>query len=139
MSSDIDCIAKSGVVHQIEGQKVTVKINSVSACAACHAKGMCTSSDTSEKFIEVALSDAGNVKPGEMVSVNVASSAGNVALFYGYVLPFLLVFVSLIITVNFLPEVYAGLISLGILVPYYAVLYVLRNKMGKRFRFTISA
>ena len=138
MSSDIDCIAKSGIVHQVEGQKVIVKINSVSACAACHAKGMCTSSDTSEKFIEVALADAGNVKPGEMVNVNVAYSAGNVALFYGYVLPFLLVFVSLIVTINFVSEVYAGLISLGILVPYYAVLYVLRNKMGKRFRFTIS-
>ncbi len=138
MSSDIDCIAKSGIVQKIEGQKVTVMINSVSACASCHAKGACNSSDTSEKFIEVALADAGNVKPGEMVNVNVASSAGNVALFYGYVLPFLIVFVSLIVTVNFVPEVYAGLISLGILVPYYAVLYVLRHKMGKRFRFTIS-
>ena len=139
MSSDIDCIAKSGIVHQVDDQKVIVKINSMSACAACHAKGMCTSSDTSEKFIEVAIADAGNVKPGEVVNVNVASSAGNVALFYGYILPFLIMFVSLIIAVNFVSEVYAGLISLGILVPYYGVLYLLRNKIGKRFRFTISA
>ena len=139
MSSDTDCIAKSGIVQQVEGQKVIVKINSMSACASCHAKGACNSSDTSEKFIEVALSDAGNVKPGEWVNVNVASSAGNVALFYGYILPFLLVFVSLIIAVNFVSEVYAGLISLGILLPYYGALYVLRHKMGKRFRFTISA
>lgn len=111
---------------------------SVSACASCHAKGACTASDTSEKLIEVALEDAGEVQPGQLVTVNVESSAGNVALFYGYILPFLLVFVALIVSINFVSEVYAGLISLGILLPYYVLLYILRNKMGKRFRFTIS-
>lgn len=138
MSSNSECIAKSGIVHQVEGQKVIVKVNSLSACASCHAKGACNSSDTSEKFIEVALADAGDVKPGEVVNVNVAASAGNVALFYGYILPFLIVFISLIISINFVSEVYAGLISLGILLPYYGALYILRHKMGKRFRFTIS-
>ena len=124
MSSNSECIAKSGIVHQVEGQKVIVKVNSLSACASCHAKGTCNSSDTSEKFIEVALADAGDVKPGEVVNVNVAATAGNVALFYGYILPFLIVFISLIISINFVSEVYAGLISLGILLPYYGALYI---------------
>ncbi len=138
MSSTAECVAKTGVVQSIDNQKVIVKVMSVSACASCHAKGACIASDTSEKLIEVALADAGNVKPGQLVSVNVESSAGNVALFYGYILPFLLVFVALIVSVNFTSEAWAGLISLGILLPYYATLYFLRNKMGKRFRFTIS-
>jgi sigma-E factor negative regulatory protein RseC len=138
MSSTAECVAKTGVVQSIENHKVIVKVMSVSACASCHAKGACTASDTSEKLIEVALADAGDFKPGQLVTVKVESSAGNVALFYGYILPFLLVFVALIVSVNFVSEVVAGLISLGILLPYYAVLYILRNKMGKRFRFTIS-
>jgi sigma-E factor negative regulatory protein RseC len=138
MSSTVECVAKTGVVQSIENHKVIVKVMSVSACASCHAKGACTASDTSEKLIEVALADAGDFKPGQLVTVKVESSAGNVALFYGYILPFLLVFVALIVSVNFVSEVVAGLISLGILLPYYAVLYILRNKMGKRFRFTIS-
>jgi sigma-E factor negative regulatory protein RseC len=138
MSSTAECVAKTGVVQSIENHKVIVKVMSVSGCASCHAKGACTASDTSEKLIEVALADAGDFKPGQLVTVKVESSAGNVALFYGYILPFLLVFVALIVSVNFVSEVVAGLISLGILLPYYAVLYILRNKMGKRFRFTIS-
>ena len=137
MSSTAECVAKTGVVQSIENHKVIVKVMSVSACASCHAKGACTASDTSEKLIEVALADAGDFKPGQLVTVKVESSAGNVALFYGYILPFLLVFVALIVSVNLVSEVFAGLISLGILLPYYAVLYILRNKMGKRFRFTI--
>ncbi|MDY0104025.1 MAG: SoxR reducing system RseC family protein [Lentimicrobium sp.] len=138
MSSTAECVAKTGVVQSIENHKVIVKVMSMSACASCHAKGACTASDTSEKLIEVALEDAGEVQPGQLVTVNVESSAGNVALFYGYILPFLLVFVALIVSINFVSEVYAGLISLGILLPYYGALYMLRNKMGKRFRFTIS-
>lgn len=138
MSSTAEFVSKTGMVQSIESHKVIVKVMSVSACASCHAKGACTASDTSEKLIEVALADAGDVKPGQLVTVNVESSAGNVALFYGYILPFLLVFFTLIVSVNFISEAWAGLISLGILIPYYAMLYFLRNKMGKRFRFTIS-
>ena len=138
MSSTAECVSKSGVVQSVENNKVMVSVMSVSACASCHARGACTASDTSEKLIEVALEDAGEVQPGQLVTVNMKSSAGNVALFYGYVLPFLLVFVALIVSVNLVSEVYAGLISLGILLPYYLLLYILRNKMGKRFRFTIS-
>lgn len=138
MSSTAECVAKTGVVQSIENHKVIVKVISESACASCHAKGACTASDTREKLIEVALADANDVKPGQVVTVNIESSAGNVALFYGYILPFLLIFVALIVSINFTSEAWAGLISISILLPYYAALYFLRNKMGKRFRFTIN-
>ncbi|MBW6490605.1 MAG: SoxR reducing system RseC family protein [Lentimicrobium sp.] len=138
MSTSPDCVAKAGVVQSIESRKVIVKIVSLSACASCHANGACTASDTSEKLIEVDLADAGDVKPGQSVTVNVESSAGNLALFYGYVMPFLLVFISLILAVYFVSELVAGLIALGVLVPYYGALYLLRDRMGKRFRFTLS-
>jgi sigma-E factor negative regulatory protein RseC len=138
MSANHDCVAKAGIVQSIEGQKVIVRIVSLSACASCHANGACTASDTREKLIEVDLADAGDVKPGQTVSVNVESSAGNLALFYGYVMPFLLVFLSLIVAIYFVSELMAGLISLGILVPYYAGLYLLKDRIGKRFRFTIG-
>lgn len=138
MSETTECVAKGGVVDRIENQKVYVKIVSQSACASCHANVACSASDISEKMIEVDLADAGDVKPGEFVTVKVQSSAGNLALFYGYVFPFLLVLISLIVAVNFTSEGYAGLISLAALLPYYLGLYLLRGKIARRFRFTIE-
>ncbi|HOP14013.1 SoxR reducing system RseC family protein [Lentimicrobium sp.] len=139
MSSSTDCIAKTGVVQSIEGQKVFVKVISVSACASCHAKGACTASDTSERIIEAELEPGTSLKPGQIVSVQADVKAGNAALFYGYILPFLLVFAVLVIAALLTSEVVAGLVSLGVLLPYYAVLYLLRDRMGKRFKFSIQA
>lgn len=139
MSSSTECIAKTGVVQGIEGQKVFVKVVSVSACASCHAKGACTASDTSERIIEAEIEPGTSLKPGQMVSVQADVKAGNAALFFGYILPFLLVFATLIIAASLASEVLAGLISLVVLLPYYAVLYLLRDRMGKRFKFKVEA
>lgn len=138
MSSETECIAKTGVVQSIEGQKVYVKVTSASACASCHAHGSCTSSEIKEQIIEADAGEHTNLKPGELVSVKVDLKAGNMALFYGYVLPFFLVFVMLLIATTFTSEGIAGLLSLSILLPYYAILYLLRNQMGKRYKFTIE-
>lgn len=139
MASQTECIAKTGVVQSIEGLKVFVKVVSVSACASCHAKGACTASDTSERIIEAEIEPGTSLKPGQMVSVQSDVKAGNTALFIGYILPFLLVFATLIIAASLASEVLAGLISLGVLLPYYAVLYLLRDRMGKRFKFKVEA
>ena len=139
MASQTECIAKTGVVQSIEGQKVFVKVISVSACATCHAKGACTASDTSERIIEAEIEPGTSLKPGQIVSVQADAKAGNAALFYGYILPFLLVFVVLIIAALLTTEILAGLISLGVLLPYYAGLYLLRDRMGRRFKFKVEA
>ncbi len=138
MSTDVNCIAKTGVVQSIEGHKVYVRVTNASACVSCQASGSCTSSEIKEQIIEADAGEYTNLKPGEVVSVKVAARAGNMALFYGYILPFILVFTALLVAVNFTSEGLAGLLSLGILLPYYGGLYLLRNQMGKRYKFTIE-
>ncbi|WP_367328141.1 SoxR reducing system RseC family protein [Lentimicrobium sp.] len=51
----------------------------------------------------------------------------------------MLVFAVLVIAALLTSEVVAGLVSLGVLLPYYAVLYLLRDRMGRRFKFSIQA
>jgi len=66
-------------------------------------------------------------------------SKGFVALFYGYLLPFLLVLGSLIISNTITKnELINGLISLGILIPYYTTLYFFRHLLKKVFKFEVE-
>lgn len=133
-----EVINHEGVVTSNSGKSVIVTISSQSACSGCHAKGSCGMTGTSVKTIEV----IGNydVQPGDVVNVLMDQSMGFTALFFGYLLPFISVLSVLIIMISMnIPELKAGLVSLGSLLPYYLVLYLFRNKLGEKFTFTIKA
>jgi len=67
-------------------------------------------------------------------------SLGLKALLYGYVIPFLLVLVTLIIVYSAKGnEILAGLFSIGILIPYYTILYFLRHYFKKVFKFELDS
>ena len=51
-------IKHQGIVENINGSHVMVRIVQTSACAACSAKGHCASADTKEKMIDVISNDA---------------------------------------------------------------------------------
>jgi len=94
--------------------------------------------DFQEKEIEIS-NFSGTYSPGEEVTVLFRETQGFQALFYGYVLPFLVVFLTLIITYSLTNnEVLAGLMSLGILIPYYITLYFFRDFLKKVFKFELE-
>jgi sigma-E factor negative regulatory protein RseC len=115
-----------------------VNIISQSACAGCHAKGACTIADYEDKEIEV-TDYKGNFKIGQEVTIIFKQSKGFTALTWGYVIPFFLVLGTLItaleVTGN---ELYAGLLSLGILIPYYITLYFFRHLLKKVLKFELE-
>lgn len=91
-----------------------------------------------EKEIELKYPDF-QVKTGDQVWVVLKQSLGFKALFLGYVLPFILLFVILITLSPVLKsEGKAGLASLGALAIYYATLYLFREKIDKQFIFTLK-
>ncbi len=131
-------IKHQGVVDHIEGENVFVKILNVSACSSCHAKGACSASDMQEKMIE-AKSKGRLFQVGQQVMIISTEGKGFLALFWGYVAPFLLVVITLIVlTALRLPEVKAGLYALLTLVPYYGGLYVFKQKFRNQFTFDIQ-
>ena len=132
-------VLHAGVVQEISEKKITVAIINASACSSCHAKGACLASDMKEKEIEI-YNFTGDYYPGQHVNIVGRISQGYKAAFYGYVLPFILVFTTLILSISLSQsEGLAGVLSLGILVPYYSVLYLFRNKLKQSFEFEISA
>lgn len=77
--------------------------------------------------------------PGQEVTVIFQESKGFTALFYGYVLPFIIVLLTLIISISTTNnELLSGLISLGILLPYYTTLYFFRHLLKKVFKFEVE-
>lgn len=81
-----------------------------------------------------------NVKPGDTVNVLMSQSTGFTALAFGYILPFVTIMAMLIILVSLdIPELTAGLVSLGMLAPYYLVLYFFRERLNEKFTFTLKA
>ena len=134
-----DTITHTGFISKVENDKIIVNIIAMSACASCHAKGMCTVSDMEEKSIEITRKTGDNYKEGERVIVAMKKSMGTKALMIGYVIPFLLILFSLIIlTIVGTSEGFAGLVSLALLFPYYFGVYLLRDKLKNTFTFSIQ-
>ncbi len=132
-----NAIEHRGIIESIGNDGIRVRFISASACASCHAKGVCSASDMEEKEVLVP-NDGGDFHRGEMVHVFMKSSLGTRAVLIGYVYPFfVLLAVLLALTSAGLPELEAGLISLASLVPYYLVVYLIRNKLDRAFGFSI--
>lgn len=139
MSDPNDIIRHPGLIDKLDDGKIHVKILSQSACASCNSKSMCSVSEMEEKIVEVPNDHSRDYKPGEQVQVVMKKSLAPKAVFLGYFLPFLVVLASLItlmlITGN---EGLSALVSLGFLIPYYLIIYRMRDKLGKTFTFTIE-
>jgi sigma-E factor negative regulatory protein RseC len=137
-SPDQSIIIHPGIVDHLEDDKVFVKVLSQSACASCYAKGACSIAEVEEKIIEVRPPDYKDFKPGDPVTVRMKQSLGRKAVILGYILPLIILVVSIVLFVLILKnEGLAALISIILLIPYYLVLYLLRKKLKQQFSFSI--
>jgi len=131
-------IEHEGIIDHIEGDIAHVKIDSVSACSGCHAKGVCTAADQEEKYLDVPLLGA-NYKQGDPVYVQIAKHMGFRAVLLGYVYPFLLLMAVLIALLSAgVAELRAGTIALLSIIPYYLLLFLFRNSISKSFTFSLK-
>ena len=131
-------IRHEGIIEEIDNQEITVRILSNSACSECHAKGVCSVSDSPEKHIVIESSN-NHYNTGDKVDIILARSLGFKALFLGYIFPFLTVFFTLIIVLSLTDnEGVAGITALLILVPYYLLLKVFNRKITREFVFKLG-
>ena len=135
--SNIKTVEHTGIVKKHDNRFVTVQITSLSACSGCHAEGACTVSGKKDKTIEIAGSY--NLKEGDCVTVQMEKSLGYSAVVLGYLIPFIVVIASLIVFLALkVKESYAGIIALLSVVPYYFFLLLYKNKINKKFVFSLK-
>jgi sigma-E factor negative regulatory protein RseC len=133
----VELIEHTGVVERIENGVLLVRIEQLSACADCHAKGACSTADKQEKLIE-----AIDTKPfssvGDKVLIVGRNSLGLKAVGIAFLIPFLLIFLTLSIAKwQGLNDAVSGILGLGILVPFYIGLYFFKDKLKRTFVFTV--
>jgi sigma-E factor negative regulatory protein RseC len=137
---DADVLAHKGTITEIDGQYYYISIITQSACASCHTKGVCGMIENKEKVIEVSRKVGESYNIGDSVEIIMNKSMGSKAVFIGYIIPFLLLLVTLILSLQFTDnEGIAGIMAIGIVAIYYFALYLLKDKFKNKFRFSIRA
>jgi sigma-E factor negative regulatory protein RseC len=131
-------ITHQGIVEKVEKHKVFVRIEQLTACSACHVRTACLASDKKDKIIEI-NDDSGIYAASEQVIVSVRSSTGIFAILTAFAVPLAVVIIAVIIgTKKSGNEGVGGLSGLSALILYYFVLYIFRDKMKKKFVFSLS-
>lgn len=138
MRMAVTIIKHEGIISSFEGDIAKVRLVNISACASCHVKSVCSLSEADQKVVDVMAKNV-TMATGDKVTVSFNESLGIKALFFGYILPFMVMMVAFLTTwVASHSEVYAGLAALFILIPYYLILALYRRSLQQSFAFHLE-
>lgn len=135
-----DIAEHKGIVTQVTDDLVRVKIESVSACAACHAKGLCSMSDKTDKIIDVKRSQLQKeYRVGDEVTVVASSGKGLLAVVFAYIIPALVAVAAVAVMLSTgANELVSSAVAIALVAVYYFVLYLFRSRLNKKFTFSIE-
>ena len=132
-------VSHEGTILEITPEFTSVEIVAQSACAACHARGLCGVADEKQKIIMVPTDPYATYKAGDKVLVLLKKSMGMKAVWISYVIPlFILMILILSLSSVNVHELYIGLISIGAVALYYLVIFLLKDRLAKDFVFYIK-
>ena len=134
-----DIIKHRGVVEKIDGSHIVVRIVQTSACSACSAKGLCNASESKEKQIDVYESNP-SYRIGEEVVLCGSTSMGMRAVLFAFGIPVLLLLFALFATMRITDgdALLSAIVAMLAIIPYYFVIYLMKDKMNKTFSFVIE-
>ena len=132
-------IKHGGIIDSIEGNHIRVRISQFSACSSCKIAGHCNASESKEKIIDVYSTGGTCYTKGQEVTVFAFKDVANKALALGFGGPFLLMLATLFATYQFShSEAIAALSSIAILIPYFVMIWLCRNKISQHITFQIE-
>jgi len=124
-----------GLVTNSQSGRVRISLIGL-GCTACH-NSLCMLGDSKAK--EVEIFDKENLfKTGDEVMVKINPASGYMAVLLLYLVPFLLMLLTLLLLMRSgSSEGISGLMSLLILAPYFAMIYMLRGKLGSQCKIEV--
>ena len=96
---------------------------------------MCNSSESKEKLVDIVSSEAFSYRVGEEVLLTGSVEMGLTAVFWAYGAPLLLLMAVLLATLQVTTDEPLAVASLAV---YYGVLYLNKNRLTRKFSFTIK-
>lgn len=135
-----DRILHDGVVESVVDDCVRVRIIQSSACSGCKVVGHCNASESKVKIVDVFTPDSSSYRLGQPVIVSASKRVATIALLFGFGLPLFLLIVTLLIAIGLTgDEGLSALCALGILIPYYFGVWLMRDRLGHQVSFEISS
>lgn len=134
-------ITKEGIVTEIAGSRVRVRVLRASACGGCALSGHCNAAECRESVLTVSAKATDGLSVGDRVRISTSSSAIQLALWVGFGFP-LVVLVGLFAAARYglgLAEHLSAGIGLLSLIPYYIIVYLCRHWIGRRVHFNIES
>lgn len=136
----MDTIKHIGVVESVEKTLIKVRMAQPAACSSCEAARHCHASESKMKIIDAYASSLSHpFRAGQEVEVVGRSAQARRAVVLAFVIPFILL-VSALATGILLgwSEPVAALMGISVLVPYYLLLFLFRERLRSQFRFTVQ-
>ena len=130
---------RPGVVTALSPDSVTVHLQQQSACCHCHARDLCVSTECRD--LELRLESHGqHFTVGQSVRIVAHRRVGRLAVLLAFVLPLLLLLLSLSLAQTLLAvnEGVSALLALGLLTLYYLGLYTQRQRLAGRLVLSVE-
>ena len=133
-------IRHDGIVESVENGHVRVRIVQTSACAGCKVAAHCHTSEAKEKLVDVHVDkDTSRWHVGQQVIVTAQSSMASKALLIGFGFPLVLMLAVLVVlNTAGCGEGMTALLMLGVLIPYYIIVWLLRQHIARTISFRIE-
>ena len=132
-----DSINHDGQVVEISGSKVVAEILVSEACGTCQAKGLCHTNGKRVR-VEAEAEPGQEFKVGQQVRVSFTPTLAMSSVLLAYVLPLVLMFAVMFTLIAITGSQDVGcLCGLAVLPVYYTILYMLRHKLRRKFKFKI--
>lgn len=133
-------ITHQATVSSQRGDIVRVLVEVKEMCQSCTSRNSCALSKMKNQRVIDIKCDSGKVyEKGQTVTVATMSSAANLAVFYCYVLPLIVLAGTLTFMVQMkTDEGISAILALAFLAIYYTCLYFFRNKLSKKIIFKIN-
>lgn len=120
-----------------EEKRIEAEMIVGSACGGCRAKEICGNSESQRRRVTIYNDHPELYQVGQQVTVYIEEVMGIKAITYSYIVPFVLMLVTLFAT-NPLGELVSGLSALGACALYYIVLSFFRKRLEKVIVFRIK-
>ena len=128
-------ICQTGRVLRIEKNGLWVEVLVESACAACHAKSVCLSSERRQQEVFAYCDEPEAFAVGEEVRLAMRKKVGNRAVRIGYLYPCIILLAALLFSNRFIAnELICVAIALGLTAIYYLLIWAFKKKLDSGFR-----
>lgn len=132
-------ITHPGRIVEITPDFTTVEITVSSACASCHAKGLCGMSEEEDKLIMVPTDPYTLRAVGDEVTVKTKMTMGLKAVWISYVIPLVILLILILsLSAVFEKEYMTGLVSIAGVALYYFGIWLFRDRLSNEFVFYIA-